>query len=502
MPRGSGRAAAAVALALVVGALVAGAGSDGRTGGGSAAPLSEHPSLRPRDCAAPAGLTVSCRWLDVPENREDPDRGGTVQIAVAILHSRSASPQPDPVVQIAGGPGGSGLAQLGFWATSPLLDQRDMVLFDQRGAGASLPSLDCPERDAALATNLGRAEPYAVEVEAYRAALTVCRERLVAVGVDLDQYDTEATAADLADLRVALGEEEWNLYGISYGTRIALATMRSHPEGIRSVVLDSAYPPGVGSLADVHGRADEAFGAFFDACAAEPACASAYPELEGVLEAVVERYNTTPITGTADLGPAAGIGTIVITGDDLRATFYNILSSTALNPQLPAILFRLASGDTTEIPALVARGVPRANALSEGVQLGAECGDNGGWFGPGRDLVEDPAGSAGFIVHLAGPYCELWDVDPLPTAFHDTVRSPIPTLVVVGTFDPVTPAGDSEATADTLEHAVYVALEGAGHGVSFDAPCVSTLAAAFVEAPDADALDTSCAEAFAPTFTA
>jgi len=437
----------------------------------------------------------------VPENREDPDRGGTVHIAVAILHSWGGSPEPDPVVQIAGGPGGSGLAQLGFWAESPLLGERDIVLFDQRGAGASVPSLDCPERDAALATNLGRAESYTVEVQTYRDALAACRTRLVAAGVDLDQYDTEAVAADLADLRIALGEDEWNLYGISYGTRVALATMRSHPEGIRSVVLDSAYPPGVGSLTDVHARADKAFAAFYDACEADTACATSYPHLKATLEAVVDRYNETPITGTADLGPAAGDGTIVITGDDLRAAFYSLLSSTALNPDLPGLISRLASGDTTDIPALVAQGVPQANALSEGVQLGAECGDNGAWFGPGRELVDDPADSGGFVVHLAGPYCELWGVDALPAAFQDTVRSPVPTLVVAGTFDPVTPAADSEATASALDHAVYVGLDGAGHGVSFDSACVATLAAAFTADPDPDALDASCAAASHPTFT-
>jgi pimeloyl-ACP methyl ester carboxylesterase len=243
--------------------------------------------------------------MEVPENRDDPS-SATVRIAVTVVKSRSATPETDPVVQITGGPGGSGLSQLGFWSTSPLLDHRDMVLFDQRGAGASEPSLDCPERDAALATNLGRAEPYEVEVETYRDALAACRVRLLEAGADLDQYDTESVAADLADLRVALGVDEWNLYGISYGSRIALATMRSHPEGIRSVVLDSAYPPGVGSLADLHARGDAAFDAFYDACAADAACAASYPDLESTLEAVVDRYNETPITARPISAPPPG----------------------------------------------------------------------------------------------------------------------------------------------------------------------------------------------------
>lgn len=134
------------------------------------------------------------------------------------------------------------------------------------------------------------------------------------------------------------------------------------------------------------------------------------------------------------------------------------------------------------------------------MQLGAECADNGNFFGAGQSLIDNPGRSAAVLVHLAAPYCALWDVEPLPRSFHDTVHSDVPTLVLAGSFDPVTPSDDSAATADALGRAAYVEFAGAGHGVSFEIGCATTVAVAFVADPEPGALDASRAEGVGPVF--
>ena len=166
------------------------------------------------------GQNIDCGYLFVPETRDD-SSSPSIQLAYAVLYAPTESPQPDPVIYLAGGPGGSAVKELDGWLDAPYLQDRDLVLLDQRGTGYSLPTLNCPEMEQAV-----------------QDATQACRDRLVEEGVDLQAYSSVENAADVADLRVALGYDEWNLYGISYGTRLALTVMRDHPEGVRSVVLE------------------------------------------------------------------------------------------------------------------------------------------------------------------------------------------------------------------------------------------------------------------------
>lgn len=149
--------------------------------------------------------------------------GRTIELAVAVLHSHSANPAPDPVIFLAGGPGQSallGIAEL--LAASWIRDDRDLIVFDQRGSGYSTPSLQCPETEYAA---YGSWETAQEAIDAQIRQTMVCRDRLVAAGIDLAAYDAVASAKDV-QLRRALGHEQWNLYGISYGTHLALEVMR------------------------------------------------------------------------------------------------------------------------------------------------------------------------------------------------------------------------------------------------------------------------------------
>ena len=120
------------------------------------------------------------------------------------------------------------------------------------------------------------------------AATKACGDRFRSAGIDLSAYNTKENAADLADLRVALGIPSWNMYGVSYGTKLALVSLRDHPEGIRSMIVDSVSPPNFNIAKEWWSAPAESFKAIFAACRAQPACATAFPSLEADFFATVE----------------------------------------------------------------------------------------------------------------------------------------------------------------------------------------------------------------------
>jgi pimeloyl-ACP methyl ester carboxylesterase len=173
-------------------------------------------------------------------------------------------------------------------------------------------------------------------------ALLECRERLASEGVNLAAYNSAENAADLNDLRRALGLAAWNLYGISYGTRLALTAIRDFPQGLRSVVIDSVYPPQVSLFADIPANGARAFGVLFDECAADAICAAAYPNLGSVFFDLVDRFNTDPVTFKVKLHSGETYD-VLLNGDGLMGLTFQSLYATSLLPYLPRLIFDCAT---------------------------------------------------------------------------------------------------------------------------------------------------------------
>src|SRR5204862_4996863 len=123
-----------------------------------------------------------------------------------------------------------------------------------------------------------------------------CRDRLRAAPVDLSQYTTATNADDVDDLRRVLGFDKWDLFGVSYGTRLGLEVMRRHPENVRAVVLDSVLPAQVDLLAQFPANIARALELVFARCTAEPTCEKAYPGLRQVLVATLTELAAHPVT--------------------------------------------------------------------------------------------------------------------------------------------------------------------------------------------------------------
>ncbi|MDH3295096.1 MAG: alpha/beta fold hydrolase, partial [Acidimicrobiia bacterium] len=226
------------------------------------------------------GIEIECGQLTVPENKDDPD-GSKVVLPYIVVGRSDRTPRPDPVVFTAGGPGYSSLSSVWFFANSPILDDRDVIVFEQRGNRFAQPSLVC-------SSMWWQEEP----------GNTPCLDSLRAKGVDLSQYTANILARDLIALRQALGHQQWNLYGGSFSSSLMLLLMEADQAAIRSVILQSVKPPHETAFAHGADVPLQAIEHLLAACAADDGCGAAFPELEEEFTSLVQRLNREPLAVT------------------------------------------------------------------------------------------------------------------------------------------------------------------------------------------------------------
>lgn len=449
---------------------------------------------------------VRCGYLTVPERRDagaDPER--TLRLPVAIVSSRAKEPAADPLVfPTSGGPGGGSLAWLSYflddayWANT----DRDVILVEQRGDALSEPSLDCPELGIDEFIDDGALLYGAASEERRQRQLQRCHDRLVEDGIDLTAYTSAASAADLADLRTALGYDAWNLYGLSYGSRLALTVMRDDPDGLRAVILDGAYPPNVNRYEMMPAGFEGAVAALLAACEGDESCAADHPDLEETLAGVLERGASDPLTvvakNPADRSPVRVELTDGVLANGLFAALYDPESIRVL----PFVLDQLARGNADAALPLAQRTLDTEGDDTEGLALSIECAEEV----PFNDdaVIADARAAGAFARHLPAQAlreeCAIWGVPALDAAENAAVSSTVPTLIATGGFDPITPATWAEAAAVGLASQTSVVFPSAGHGAvlaTWASTCPSFVAAEFLRDPMV-APDVGCAERMPP----
>ncbi len=458
----------------------------------------------------PSLRDVTCGFLTVPENRDEVSNGRTVRLHVAIFASDSPNPAPDPIIYLEGGPGGDALEIVPLIFEdlfAPFLANHTFIMFDQRGTGYSEPSLACPELiDLTLETlddDLSLAEQQALYLE----SLGACRERLVADGVDLTAYNSAENAADVADLRQALGYDEWNLYGISYGTRLAQTIVRDYPEGIRSVILDSAYPLAANLQTETAVNADRAFGVFFTGCAVDAACAAAYPNLDQVFADLVAELNETPIIIEVYNLADRQYYDALVNGDLMVGLLFQALYSVELTAIMPRLIYDVQDGRTRDLPPLLTNLLAQQEFFSAGMQLSVQCHEEISFSNPDDfvassnypyldAIVESSAvtGQFGFAV------CDLWQAGQADAIENEPVSSDIPTLILAGEYDPITPPAWGQSVAEQLSNHYYFEFPGIGHGASLSGDCPLAITQAFIADPSREP-DAACMAAMgSPAF--
>jgi pimeloyl-ACP methyl ester carboxylesterase len=420
------------------------------------------------------GKNVTCGFLVVPEDRSQP-HGPIIRLAVAIFKARSLHPSPDPVLVLGGGPGAALLENQGpTYNALNLPPHRDLILFDQRGAGYSQPSLRCPDNETPQA----------------------CHSRLVKSGINLNAFTTLENAADVHNLVRALGFRQVNLDGTSYGTRLALTVMRLYPADLRSVILNSVIPPQVNLFTSIPQAAGRAFGVLFQGCAANPSCNATYPHLQAVFYQLVTDLSTNPITFQATLPFSGKSVTVHFTGNDLVIWLRHVLYSTYLIPHLPAVIFQMRQHDYTQLASIYGNLIDTTS--SNGLFFSVMCGEDMAYITQ-RDLEASVQGLAPPIRPALLNFglsrfsiCQLWGMRPAPAIQKEAVSSTIPTLILQGEYDPVTPPANGMLAAQTLSKSYFFLFPGVGHGVSSPtSSCPVDIKKAFLENPTTKP-DASC----------
>ena len=448
-----------------------------------------------------------CGFLVVPENRARPD-GRTIDLTVGIVPAASPHPAPDPVVYLAGGPGGFPLGEAQSLIAAGFNRDRELIIVSQRGTiyGPPSPAPTCPEVDRAFIRTLGLPLDSSPAIRLNVAATRACYHRLVAAGADLGAYNTTENAADVADLRVALGIREWNVFGVSYGTNLALTLMRKYPQGIRSATLDSVEPPEVVSASLFAPNARAAFDNLFSACTAQPQCWRRRPGMAQTFTNLVRRLAAHPVT--AWVRPPAGGAPVKVVLDGGRLVNWLIDESfnTPGYGNVPAMIAELANGNPRPIATQVAARALGSGigVLGYGLALGVGCGEwipylRGSILSEGQRAFPDyPASVLAPALHVTylADECGVWKVPKAPAEQRAATPSRIPTLLLSGSFDAILPADWARIAARTLPHSTVLEFAGIGHGVTFASPCARQVLASFLATPRAP--DTSCVARLRP----
>ncbi len=433
----------------------------------SSVPSTPQPSaLRPS--LKPSAGTTPCRLRGISHDAQcgvvqrplDPSKPEGVQIDVhyAVLPALARNKKLDPVFLFAGGPGQSAieLSAVALGALQRFTNRRDIVLVDQRGTGRSAP-LMCEPNDPW--------QPLARQADveqSIRDALR-CREALQKLPHgDLRQYTTTIAMADVDAVREALGVAQINAVGGSYGTRAVLEYMRLFPKRVRSAVIDGVAPPDMVLPVSGLGDSQAALDAAFLACATDVRCEAEFPNLQvrwrAWMATLPQRVTVThPTRGQAE--------TFTLTRDSVLTAMRGPLYAPSTAAALPMAAHAAVQGRLEPLMALAGGGSPRrAGAIALGMHFSVVCAEDAPRMAqsvdaPGQDFT------ASFLrVHQA--VCAGWPRGDVPPAFYTVVPTQVPTLVLSGGLDPVTPPRHGARVSQLLgPAAVHVVVPNAGHGL-------------------------------------
>lgn len=450
------------------------------------APRPEAPRIVLSPCRLPGlDAPAQCGTHEVWENREA-KRGRRISLHVAIVPARLRTREPDPVMILAGGPGQGAisLASQVMPLFARLNDTRDVVFVDQRGTGASNP-LDCEddEEHSSLQSVFEESLP--------ERLVTKCLEQLQA---DPRQYVTPIAVEDLDEVRDALGYSRLNLWGGSYGTRVALEYVRRHGGHVRSIVLDGVAPASMKLPLSFVGDGEAALERLVAACESEALCRKVYPELRGTILRLRAQLARSPARVAIQDPRTGDRETIEVNENVFLSGLFRPLYVAELASLLPYGVSSAAAGDFNP---LLAQNLEFTDDVSEnlsvGMHLSVICAEDIPRITPadlaavaksffGRALVDD------FIRA-----CRTWPRGEVPKDYYDPVRSDVAALVLSGGIDPATPPRHGEEVAATLPNARHFVAPHLGHGVSLHG-CGPRLVERFIRAGSAKELDGRCLE--------
>ena len=424
-----------------------------------------------------------CGKLSVPENRDQPNR--MIELNLAVIKSSSKEKLNDPLLLLAGGPGQgavdtfAGLVKI-FQA---LLPNRDIVMVDQRGTGQSNP-LRCevsPEELESLSD---------MSSDAWKTWTKNCHDSLDA---DTRYYTTSVAIQDLEDVRQALGIDQWNLYGGSYGTRKALTYMNMYPEAVRAVVLDSVVAQDEALGTSHEANLKSTLTRVFRLCDADEACSEAFGDAEQQMWKFLDGLKDNPIELRL-LNSETGRYEAVTMTRDYAVLALRMFSYSPETMGLIPLMVSLANNGQPE--TMAHQSLMVMNSLTQGLnnalEMSVTCAEDVPFMPRTTNLTNSLFGDN--LFELMHARCELWESIVVDDAFKAPVVSDIPTLLLSGEYDPVTPPEFADKAMETLSNAQHLVAKGQGHIVGTRG-CMPKVVTTFIKDPEAE-LDTSCMKNF------
>jgi pimeloyl-ACP methyl ester carboxylesterase len=427
---------------------------------------------------------AQCGSYEVWEDRASKS-GRRISLNIAVVPARIRAREPDPIVVFAGGPGQGAvsLANQVMPLFAKLNDTRDIVLIDQRGTGQSNP-LECDDDEE---------QPLQAIFEDSLPDRVV-DNCLAGLDADPAQYVTPLAVADLDEVRAALGYDMLNLWGGSYGTRVALEYVRRHGDHVRTMVLDGVAPPSMKLPLSFVTDGEAALTRLLEACDAQVLCRRTYPDLRETIFRLRLELSRRPIRAAIQNPRTGERDVISVTENVFLSGLFRPLYVAELASLLPLGVSSAAGGDFNP---LLAQNLEFADDISENLALGMHlsvlCAEDIPRITPadvagathsffGRALVDD-------FVRA----CAKWPRGKIPADFYEPVRSAVPTLILSGGIDPATPPRHGEEVAKTLSNVKHFVAPQIGHGVSLHG-CAPRLIESFVRKANPEGLDGRCLE--------
>lgn len=442
-----------------------------------------------KSCDLPgAPPEARCGTYEVWENRSA-KAGRRIPLRVMVIPALGQEKLPDPFVFFTGGPGDSSV-DAGVWISQEFKDlrqRRDILLVDYRGTGGSNP-LNCPDLQGTQGIQ-GFLDDFLPADKIKRCAEELGKK------FDLTQYTSDAAIDDIDEVRAALGYDEINLLGGSYGSRAALVYLRRHPQRVRTAILSGAVPTDELGPFSMARSAQDALDGLIAECEADAACKGAFPKLREEVAAVLQRAEREPVTVRLVDTETGGPVEVRLSKTGVAQTLRYMLYGTASAMLLPLNVHLAAQGDW-KLMAETARFFASAmGSTSDGYYLAITCSEDL----PFIRESEVPAAVAGtflgdFRIRKQQAACAAWPAAKLGREFLAPVASDVPVLLISGERDPVTPPSNADHVARTLKNSRHIVVPDGGHSFSGiqGVECVTSLMVSFVESGRLEGLDASC----------
>lgn len=458
------------------------------------------------DGVLPNGRTqdddVLCGFLIVPEQHKKPF-GKTIKLAVVVLKTSKPN-NPTPLFYLNGGPGSmsTNLARqftTGSSTFAPdLMNERDVVLFDHRGTGHSEPSLSCETEQNALGKLFeGKPSNYTVYAPEYKKAIEQCRSRLVGAGVNLSAYNSVESAADINALAQVLGYNKFDIYGVSYGTRLALTFVRDYPEKVRSLILAGPVPLEEELILSDWTSLERAVKLLFEKCAIDSTCSKYMPRLRSSFVAAYQKLKANPMLLTVRYNDSRRQHKVYLDQDIFISTLYSMLYSSRWLAYIPSMISDILNDDYSSMAVMVSGYRNDEETSSLGLYLSVSCSEEFAFntrnqaFAKANTIMPELGPYAKDSAQLLFDACEIWNVTKAAPIETKPVVSDKPTLIISGNFDHVTPPNYGTTVAKNLPNSKIVLVPDEAHISGLESSCITNIMRQFLTNP-ARQLNTAC----------